>query len=582
MTALSIQPPYPIFTEADGSPLENGFIYIGTANLDPVASPIAVFWDVALTVPAAQPIRTLNGYPSRNGTPARLYVGSDYSIRVNDSKGVTVYSAPAATERWSNVVVTGADASEVTFTAAGVGASQRTAQEKMRDTLCVFDFMSAAQISDVLARTLLLDVTSAMQAAHTAANGRPVYYPRGAYLFSAITLAKSGDGIVGDGSGGVTGEDQTLLVSTVTGTTPAILLTTSVAHNVVLKDCTLKQNSGTVQGRGVSLQDCYWFRTDNLRIIGFTDNIYASLSIYHHHKRLLSEKSANGVNYWGAAGAWNTAWFNNVLTFDTCRFSECSVTGVAVKGCEVVFINPDYTGMSATGAIGCRVYGESNSFRAHGIKILTPYLEIVKIAFSFAFARVEITGDGFVQGGPDVPGQATSIIDASESYVLVSGVEDKDYWQFGYRLTNNSTLIMQRPLSGSIRATAGTADATSVFISDETRAGTFTVTLTGCTTTVTGTASWERRGNIVTLLLPSLSGTSNVTTCTLTGAPAAILPATEQFGMINVQNSAAEIIGSFRYFTSGTISLSAGAFGAAFTASGVKGVRASSISYLCV
>ena len=34
---------------------------------------------------------------------------------------------------------------------------------------------------------------------------------------------------------------------------------------------------------------------------------------------------------------------------------------------------------------------------------------------------------------------------------------------------------------------------------------TFTVTLTGCTATITGTASWERHGNLVTLLIPALT-----------------------------------------------------------------------------
>lgn len=104
MSALSIQPTFPIFTETDGQPLENGYIWIGTANLDPQVNPINVYWDAALTISAPQPIRTLNGYPSRNGTPARLYVNSDYSIRVQNSKGSMVYSAPEATERYGNVI----------------------------------------------------------------------------------------------------------------------------------------------------------------------------------------------------------------------------------------------------------------------------------------------------------------------------------------------------------------------------------------------------------------------------------------------------------------------------------------------
>jgi len=105
MSALSIQPTYPIFTETDGQPLEDGYIWIGQVNLDPQVNPINVFWDAALTIPAGQPIRTLGGYPSRNGTPARLYVNSDYSIRVMNKNGSVVYSAPEATERYSGSVI---------------------------------------------------------------------------------------------------------------------------------------------------------------------------------------------------------------------------------------------------------------------------------------------------------------------------------------------------------------------------------------------------------------------------------------------------------------------------------------------
>lgn len=105
MSALSVQPPFPIFTETDGQPLENGYIWIGTANLNPITNPIAVYWDAALTQPAVQPIRTIFGYPANAGTPARLYVNSDYSIQVQNKNGTVVYSAPAATERYNGTVI---------------------------------------------------------------------------------------------------------------------------------------------------------------------------------------------------------------------------------------------------------------------------------------------------------------------------------------------------------------------------------------------------------------------------------------------------------------------------------------------
>jgi hypothetical protein len=93
MSSLSINPPYPAFAGADGQPLDNGYISVGTVNLNPVTNPIAAYWDSALTILAAQPIRTLNGYPVYQGTPSRFYVGSDYSIQVLDSKGSVVYTS---------------------------------------------------------------------------------------------------------------------------------------------------------------------------------------------------------------------------------------------------------------------------------------------------------------------------------------------------------------------------------------------------------------------------------------------------------------------------------------------------------
>jgi hypothetical protein len=91
--SVSVNPPYPIFAEADGQPLENGYIWIGAANLDPQTNPINVYWDVGLTIPAAQPIRTLNGYVVYNGTPSRFFTNSNYSIRVMDKNGSTVYTS---------------------------------------------------------------------------------------------------------------------------------------------------------------------------------------------------------------------------------------------------------------------------------------------------------------------------------------------------------------------------------------------------------------------------------------------------------------------------------------------------------
>jgi hypothetical protein len=140
MSALSIQPTYPIFTDIDGQPLEAGYVWIGQANLDPQVNPINVYWDAALTIPAGQPIRTINGYPSRNGTPGRLYVNSDYSIRVQNKNGSVVYSAATATERYSDVVVSGVNAEDVIYDPPFTNAVQTNQEEFNSRTVSVKDF----------------------------------------------------------------------------------------------------------------------------------------------------------------------------------------------------------------------------------------------------------------------------------------------------------------------------------------------------------------------------------------------------------------------------------------------------------
>ncbi len=57
--------------------------------------------------------------------------------------------------------------------------------------------------------------------------------------------------------------------------------------------------------------------------------------------------------------------------------------------------------------------------------------------------------------------------------------------------------------------------------------GSFTGTLTGCTTSPTATFNWTKSGNIVVLTCgSSLTAVSNSTGCTVTGLPAIISPAT--------------------------------------------------------
>lgn len=134
MPALSINVPFPVFQDRDGQPLDNGYVYIGTPYLDPQTSPVQVYFDDALTIPAAQPLRTINGYVSNAGTPAQLYVnGVNFSIKVLDSKANLVYSFPDGSGISPN-------ASGIQYDPAGTGAIATTVQAKLRESVSVKDF----------------------------------------------------------------------------------------------------------------------------------------------------------------------------------------------------------------------------------------------------------------------------------------------------------------------------------------------------------------------------------------------------------------------------------------------------------
>ena len=141
--SLQIASPFQQFFDRAGSPLDNGFVYVGTANLNPETNPLTVYFDDALTIPAAQPLRTLNGYIVRNGTPARLYTSQeDFSLTVREKNNVLVFTVADATSL-SNLVsqlAAGSGSSLVGYNQGGAGAVNRTVQSRLRDIVSVKDF----------------------------------------------------------------------------------------------------------------------------------------------------------------------------------------------------------------------------------------------------------------------------------------------------------------------------------------------------------------------------------------------------------------------------------------------------------
>ena len=191
MTALSVSAPFPTFTDVDGDPLENGYVYIGQPNLDPVAFPVQAYWDATLTTPAAQPIRTSGGYPVRNGIPARVYVDGDYSIRVNNKNGSLVYSSLAATERIGTDLISAIDSSVVSYMPSGTGAVVTTVNEELNR-----QFVNVKRFGAV--GDGVTDDSAAINKALAGGN-KVVYFPPGTYYIEAEDVVVGSNTIIEGG-----------------------------------------------------------------------------------------------------------------------------------------------------------------------------------------------------------------------------------------------------------------------------------------------------------------------------------------------------------------------------------------------
>ena len=195
MSALSVEVPFPVFYDRAGEPLENGYVWIGQANLNPQTNPIQVYFDRDLTQPAAQPLRTLAGYISNAGTPAQIYVDAvNFSILVQDKNGTMVYNFPDGT----GIAPLPNDACGLAYTPNFSGAVTRPTCEKLEESISVKDF---GAVGDGVT-----DETNPFQLAINAvlaAGGRRIYIPAGTYYFDgpSPSLDPGAGGIVFYGDG---------------------------------------------------------------------------------------------------------------------------------------------------------------------------------------------------------------------------------------------------------------------------------------------------------------------------------------------------------------------------------------------
>ncbi len=366
MSALSVSQPFPIFTDTDGSPLENGYIWIGTVNLPAQTNPIAVYWDAALTIPATQPIRTQGGYPSRNGSPARLYVNSDYSILVQNKNGSMVYSAPAATERIASSLITGLNASQVVYDPAGTGAVPTTVQAKLRETVSVKDFGAVGDgaADDTAAIQAALDYAATLAASLAQPAGilvnssQPaveVHFPPGKYKVTAqIVVTTARIRLFGENA---------LLWTGVNGVLPASYLVKFTAgYYTVVQGLSfgstetgcIEFDCPNVSSAVVRIIDCAFMGNVSggvavgtaIKYSNQSSSLFVENCQFRDVKHPFEHVSGDAVrfghcwfdNVYAKSYADDTAYFNSVRTFFTVEDSVFS-GGPGDKGTRVAYFN---------------------------------------------------------------------------------------------------------------------------------------------------------------------------------------------------------------------------------------------------
>lgn len=278
---IQIAQPFQNFVDTSGAPLDNGYVYIGTAAQNPETNAISVYWDAALTVPAAQPIRTINGYLARNGSPARLYAAeSSYSITVRDSNRA--------------IVVTTLDASTLDNLRADLAAPSGASLMGFDATLnyavgtigvILYDYCLNVKMFPWLAKgnanylsggiwyedagfTIpATDDTAAIQAAinHAAPIGKGLLLPASGYLVSDLTLPPQHGGILLAGE--AYNSAYNLSINKIRGTT---LVSNTATASVISCD-----GGGFYSNRGIRINGISLLAEtsgDLIRLVGSPDN----------------------------------------------------------------------------------------------------------------------------------------------------------------------------------------------------------------------------------------------------------------------------------------------------------------------
>lgn len=217
----------------------------------------------------------------------------------------------------------------------------------------------------------------------------------------------------------------------------------------------------------------------------------------------------------------------------------------------------------------------------YGMRVLGDYHSNVKFTGTMVEVDNKLIIGGTTQGGGVVGASDGLTLDFELDSTTVVDTEI-DVINSGGNTIKNSVLRLSKNVVASLPASTLlliAANNNNVTLGPN-LTGSFTGTMTGLTTSPTGTIKYSMKGDVVVMEIPIITGTSNSTFTTISGILTDVRPITAQTCVGVAEDNGTKLLIRITVATSGTITLykTPGTSGS-WTASGTKSIQASTITY---
>lgn len=318
----------------------------------------------------------------------------------------------------------------VGFIHSGIGAVLRTLQDKERDFTNVKDY--GALVNGVADDAAAITKTITARASFALGGGT-------SKVLSTITT-QTGMSLAGAAQPKYLGPVATadvILTTALTGLT--IGGPGNSIRGMHLKPVTPNQ----VGSIGVNGLDKYFLEMGDCLIENFETGIRQEKSLYHTYRRVDVQGGKYGMRFVAAVGAWNVAWFNNVVTMENCRLRQNSECNLDFQGQGLKAVNCDFSGGITTGAKAA-VRVRAGTYDANFDSCYMEALGTGAFPYLIEGGTTRITG-GFVQGGAPATRCQALVRATGGAKVIVDGLTAQDYFNNLFEVDGAGSVIYIMP-----------------------------------------------------------------------------------------------------------------------------------------